>query len=656
MHMVAADIRDYVYQNPNDDELALKLYFWDEDEVHVVQGCCDCCKSKKNEADESSVMHSTLKCVVSMGAAAAARQFEEQLQGLAGGDVDADKTVQTKTGVRFSRMFTTTMRGTSGSCVFEAHFGWTQWSFCEKVCHAVRKYNAIFAALRPSLQFSCRQKVVFLWAAFSGSMFSQTIFFAGHGSASKCAERRAQLNDLEKMRLSIAVGLVSTLISATALNIIKGLMRKQAVWSKGWTEDKKRSTLRRWRFKNRTMLCFLMAYIVFAFFYLFCFMLVRQPNVLLTAMAAELITNLIVIPTVVAIIVAHILTEATKSRKDGSDDPTAYHRWLRQSPGLCDFSHEHHKSIGHFGRRQLKTQLRLQSTTAVAGNGAQGDSMNEQETSAERDADVTVAPEKESHQQHQDQIPSTDEPSPDIESGENPQTDEAAMPSSSSGFFQESAKDHEDGEHGKCEHHKYLLTVKCQTRLNGIELRSLSPNDKQTLRDYVGAALAEEANVSAEDVRVELSAGSVILDAEIDHRMEGKQKSALLISSITKKMKAPDVKTKVLEAAMKVSCIADTAAAGHPVYLEPIEVEVEAHRVKPQQVQKHGKESDETNANIKLSKSDKVIWPCCSSQDVHSSVIDRDGKTPTESTVKEGGVNLHFKCCNVDRFAWNVHQ
>ena len=158
-------------------------------------------------------------------------------------------------GMRFSRMFTQSMEHSSrsNSSIFESAFGWVNWSYHQKVLHSFSKYHAISATLRPSLQFSCQQKCVFFWAAFCGAILSQGIFFSGHSSSSKCEDRRAALNELEKLRLTFAVGLLSSLVSSTLLSTIKSVMRKEAQWAKGWDDSKKLQVLKSWRQKDRAM-------------------------------------------------------------------------------------------------------------------------------------------------------------------------------------------------------------------------------------------------------------------------------------------------------------------------------------------------------------------------------------------------------------------
>eukprot|EP00746_Dinoflagellata_sp_MGD_P026433 gnl/MRDRNA2_/MRDRNA2_16232_c0_seq2.p1 gnl/MRDRNA2_/MRDRNA2_16232_c0~~gnl/MRDRNA2_/MRDRNA2_16232_c0_seq2.p1 ORF type:complete len:712 (+),score=122.63 gnl/MRDRNA2_/MRDRNA2_16232_c0_seq2:170-2137(+) len=650
-----------MFEDPSDDDVALKLYFWDEDRMSMPKpkGCVCCAPSpdEKGKAD-SSVAHSTLKVYVQRGAMAAAEHLEVQLRGLAGGDTAEERTVATKQGVRFSKMFTTTVErtvdGKSGKDdIFESTFGWTRWSFCEKVCHAIRKYNAIFAALRPSLQFSCRQKVVFLWASVSGSILSEAIFFSEHGSASKCAERRAMMSDAEKLRLAIAIGAAATFISAIALLVVKNIMRKHAVWARGWTEDKKRNMLRRWRCKNKMMLYLLLFYIFFVFFYLFCFMLVRQPGMLLTAMAYQFLLNFILIPTIVALLVAHILTQATAAPKDGNDEPTAYQGMLRQSPGLCDFSHEYHLEIGHFGRRQIKYGLR-RPTQSVIGDGKDASGCGSTQATQSDYVDQELG--KSDPVQHTEIDQDHGEKAAEDESQEHHQTT-AKTPDSSSHpadnvFFHDVAEHHQEHQYLK-RFKRYSLILNLQATLNGMKLSRLSVDDKASLRHNVGCVLAKEAKVQAERVSVRLSAGSIQINAAIECEIEGKQQSSVWIATVTKAMEANPMKEKILEAAKQVKIIAD---AGNEVSLSPVVVEGEAHRIKMNAPQKPADMSENTEAqevreDPKLSQTDKVIWPCCPRPDAHGSAKSKDDKNEATSAMKPG-LNLHVKCCNVDRLGF----
>eukprot|EP00746_Dinoflagellata_sp_MGD_P021113 gnl/MRDRNA2_/MRDRNA2_149275_c0_seq1.p1 gnl/MRDRNA2_/MRDRNA2_149275_c0~~gnl/MRDRNA2_/MRDRNA2_149275_c0_seq1.p1 ORF type:complete len:430 (-),score=74.09 gnl/MRDRNA2_/MRDRNA2_149275_c0_seq1:440-1552(-) len=361
-------------------------------------------------------------------------------------------------------------------------------------------------------------------------------------------------------------------------------------------------------------------------------------------MAIDLAINLVIIPFIIGLIIAHILTQATAHRKDGSDEPTAYHLILQQSPQLCDFSHEHHKSIGHFGRRKLKHGLRGRTSAMThVTHGVQGadaeESYEDQTNEALPDADGSAGEHNENHVAMEcGKDASVAEKESDVEAmKEEERKTEADKAKDGTVFFPEDGGSHQEHQHLK-RFKMYSLTVKFQTKLNGVQFQSLSFEDKNALREHLRVALCHEIKAPADKITVNLSAGSIQIDVCVDYQVEGKQQSALLIADVTKMLEAPHVKEKILEAARQVKPVADL---GDVVYLTPIEVEVEAHRAKTKPVEK----LDETK-EAKLSKTDKVVWPCCPRPDNHTNEKIQPAKE-TESAVRPTGVNLNVKCCNV---------
>merc|ERR1712196_199490 len=103
-----------------------------------------------------------------------------------------------------------------------------------------------------------------------------------------------------------------------------------------------------------------LVYVFFCFAYLFAFGLSRHLDSLHHTILFSTIVRLVMLPFSVALAVATILNRAAVEGEDGWD------RLLGNSPGLCDFSFEHHERLGHLGMMVLQRPVshqNLQPTT-----------------------------------------------------------------------------------------------------------------------------------------------------------------------------------------------------------------------------------------------------------------------------------------------------
>ena len=126
LHFISARQRDAIFVDPSEkDDLALQLYFWDEEAPERGLATHNCCKRRAPENNDvsenapaspsgenakhtsSTQLVATLKTYASQGKLVAERGLENTLRGLAGAEEKGDRTVLSKQGIRFSRMFTT---------------------------------------------------------------------------------------------------------------------------------------------------------------------------------------------------------------------------------------------------------------------------------------------------------------------------------------------------------------------------------------------------------------------------------------------------------------------------------------------------------------------------------------------------------------------
>merc|ERR1712232_885189 len=163
-------------------------------------------------------------------------------------------------------------------------------------------------------------------------------------------ERKKQLTELQKIRLSLVIGLFSVFVSSALVGALKAALRKQAVYSKGWSEEEKLAVLSRWRRKERTINVVLAVYMAFTLFSLFSFVLARDAGTFTWSVLMQILMNVILFPFVIALFIAHVLTKASTP----GERLEIYHNVLAHSPGLADFSHEMHDNLGHFRRRDIK--------------------------------------------------------------------------------------------------------------------------------------------------------------------------------------------------------------------------------------------------------------------------------------------------------------
>ena len=112
---------------------------------------------------------------------------------------------------------------------------------------------------------------------------------------------------------------------------------------------------------------------------------------LLNTIAVEFTINLIIIPILIALFVAHVLERATQiTDTEGKNKSSLYRDILEQSPGLCDFTHEQHQHFGHFARRQMKLGLRNPANMSSQGKDAVGTDQGPKEEDEEAAYGYTV--------------------------------------------------------------------------------------------------------------------------------------------------------------------------------------------------------------------------------------------------------------------------